>query len=158
MEIKVIMISKEGLTKENIISKMNPYVKEYLKKMKKVLIDHNLVDVDFRETFEMGENMTDEQFNVLRCAIPEYYLYIDPGSEEEWVDDNTIIEILRKFNLVVFWTAKVKRHPIDQFIQHVHDNRGTFNYKRVSNEFDYSHITLAEDYGELIKYMTEVPR
>lgn len=129
MEIKVITISKEGLTKENIIPKMDPYVKEHLKKTG-----------DFREAFSLCERMTDEQFNALYHSMPERYLYVDTGCDEEWICDDTILSILKKFDLAVFWTASVKRHPIDQFIQNVRDN---YNYERVSNQFDYSHITLA---------------
>lgn len=150
IEIKVTDFSE--LTKENVLDKLDEPIKEYLKKSKYIRFKgcFGLIENEISDIFNV-KNITNEQFDKLNSCIPKYYLSIDPGKDESWIDNPVIMEIIANFGIVHVNTIKMTKPNIERLISNIHESNAIHvPMIDLSNEFDYSHITMCVDHARML--------
>ncbi len=147
IEIKVTDFSE--LTKENVLDKLDEPVKEYLKKSKYKRFKGAITEINLSEIMN-SKNMTDDEFKTLMEYIPDYYLSIEPGEDASWINNLSYMELISKFEIVYVNTMKIVSPLIDTLISNIKTCLFETPHNRVSNEFDYSHITMCRDYEKLV--------
>lgn len=136
MTIQIILTPDlESMNKDMVYSKFDEVIREYLRKDK-------WVPRDIYENTKNGK-LTDDEFTKLQMLIPEYYLYIDPGKDEEWIHNKTILNLLNRFNVVRVNTGHMKKAAVDTFMENVTKSE---MYEKISNVYDYSHVTFARSF------------
>ena len=147
IEVKLPFVDA-NLNKDNCIEKMDTFVKCYLKHSSWLRISRNtLYKNDVSEIIKKTE-ITDEEFEKIKMAMPYSYLYMDPGSDEEWIGDWGIFDIISHFELVVIKVYTLKKPAVDKFLQEISNCHSIFKlpFERISNKFDYEYIVLATNY------------
>lgn len=149
IEVKVTDFS--GLTKENVLDKLDEPIKEYLKKSKYIRFKGCLgvIDNEVSDIFNV-KDITDEQFDKLNSSIPAYYLSIDPGKDESWIDNPAIMDIISKFEIVHVNTLRMTKPSIERLVSNIHESYELYPMIDLSNEFDYSHITMCIDHAYMV--------
>lgn len=151
IEIKVTDFSE--LTKENVLDKLDEPIKEYLKKSKYIRFKgcFGVTDNEVSDIFNV-KNITNEQFDKLSSCIPKYYLSIDPGKDESWIDNPVIMDIIANFEIVHVNTIKMTKSNIERLISNIHESYAIHvPMIDLSNEFDYSHITMCVDHAHMLR-------
>ena len=137
MEIKVILNEnfKKATTAEGFIKSLDPYVKEYLD------YRNSGYYLDLKNAMKEGKDAADI-VERMKFFTPVYYLYIIPGKETDWIESKIIHQIIETFRLVVIDTMKLERKYVERIKQVFYEDiRGGFEF--CTNQFDYSHMTLA---------------
>lgn len=147
MKIEIKTIDVKNITKENIFGLTNPQIREYLRNYKWKLSNGLVMNFDAGKILDNVKDVGDFEFNNLVQRIPEYYLYIDPGKDESWFNEQYITDIFSsiKTKMVVVRTFKMTKPAVDEFVDNMtkckHESLPKF--VRVSNPFDYEHVVFA---------------
>ena len=149
MKIEIKVTDFYGLTKENVLDKLDEPIKEYLKKSKYKRFKCAITEIDLSEIMN-SKNMTDDEFKTLMEYIPDYYLSIDTGDDDSWINNLSYMELISKFEIVYVNTMKIVSPSVDTLISNIKTCLFETPHNRVSNEFDYSHITMCRDYEKLV--------
>lgn len=129
MKIEVVLIDWNSTSDDKI--KMDEYTKEYVKH---VIKSKSLVHL--KDVCEKDHVMTPDEVNWLKTILPTHYLFIDPGKDDNWFNNPTILDIINKFNMVVINSMKMVTTDVNDFIEIFK------HHKTISNYFDYSHKTF----------------
>lgn len=147
MKIEIKTVDVKHITKENIFELTNPQIRDYIRSFKWKLSNGLILNFDTDKILGNAKDTADFEFSKLVQAIPEYYLYIDPGKDESWFNESYIADIFSsiKTKMVVVKTFKMTKPAVDEFINNMtkcqHESFPTFI--RVSNPFDYEHVVFA---------------